>query len=137
MRTAKTLVIAFVAVAPLAAAVRAEDVVVQQIVIERTKIEPEIIRTTTGQRVDFLNRSGRFVHVQFTGDVRQHELVQIPATGPIWVVFHRPGTHPYVVHFYTAELRTLRGVAEVTEDPSHPWQADSCVITVMGACLER
>jgi plastocyanin len=108
----------------------------EAIVVRRDAVEPSVLRATTGERVDFVNRTGRAVHVEFAGDVRGHQVVQLPATGPIWVVFHRPGTHPYVIHVYERPERTLRGTVEVTEDPQRPWDSSSCGVSVMGACLE-
>ena len=88
-----------------------------EIIITATAIEPPVLRVPTGERVDFVNRTGRNVHVEFGADPRQHEVVQIPLTGPIWAVFHRPGTHPYAVHVYGGwQLTTLLGRVEVVID---------------------
>ena len=108
----------------------------EAIVVRGDAVEPLVLRATTGERVDFVNRTGRAVHVEFAADVGGHQVVQLPATGPIWVVFHRPGTHPYVIHVYERPERTLRGMVEVTEDPQQPWDSSSCGVSVMGACLE-
>jgi plastocyanin len=109
----------------------------ETIVIEATKLVPPVLKTTTGQRVDFVNRSDRAVHVEFGGDGRQHHVVQMPAGGPIWVVFHRPGTHPYVVHVYERRgIRALGGVVEVVEDATHTWDSQTCGVIVMGECIE-
>ena len=109
----------------------------ETIVIEASRIVPPVFATTTGKRVEFVNRTQRLVHIEFTGDVRQREVIQIPATGPIWAIFHRPGTHPYVMHVYgPAATTTLEGLVEVSEDEHHKWEAPSCVATVMGVCLE-
>jgi hypothetical protein len=119
----------------LTAPARAGEVVV---VVRPDGVEPRVLHATTGERVDFINRTGKLVHLQFKGDVRQHEVVQIPATGPIWVVFHRPGTHPYEVHAYVTDrdVRTLRGSVEVVEDPRHADPSPTCGITAMGVCIE-
>lgn len=108
----------------------------EAIVVRGDAVEPSVLRATTGERVDFVNRTGRAVHVEFSADVPGHQVVQFPATGPIWVVFNRPGTHPYVIHVYERPERTLRGTVEVTEDPQQPWDSSSCGVSVMGACLE-
>ena len=108
-----------------------------EIVITATAIEPRVLRTTTGERVDFVNRSQRNVHVEFGADPRQHEVVQFPSTGPIWAVFHQPGTHPYAVHIYGGGgLTTLQGLVEVVIDPQHPWESKTCGVVVMGNCIE-
>ena len=108
-----------------------------EIVIQANAIEPHYFRATMGQRVNFVKRVDLPVHVEFGVDPRQHQIVQIPATGPIWAVFHRPGTHPYVVHIYgTKETTTLHGVVEVVEDPQHPRAPGTCGLVVMGDCIE-
>ena len=108
-----------------------------EIVITATAIEPTVLRAPTGERVDFVNRSQRIVHVELGDDLRQHQVVQIPLTGPIWAVFHRPGTHPYVVHVYGGRrLTTLQGLVEVVYDPEHPWTSTTCGTVVEGNCIE-
>ena len=130
----KRLLLALLATALLLAAGRADAT---QIVITATAIEPAVLRVATGERVDFVNRARRNVHVEFGTDPRQHQVVQIPLTGPIWAVFHRPGTHPYVVHVYGGELlTTLQGLVEVAEDPEHPWRSLTCGAVVEGNCIE-
>jgi hypothetical protein len=108
-----------------------------EIVITATAIEPEVLHVPTGTRVDFRNRTQRTVHVEFGVDPRQHEVVQFPATGPIWAIFHRPGIHPYAVHIYGGGgLTTLRGRVEVVIDPEQPWESRTCDSVVMGVCIE-
>ena len=107
------------------------------VVITETAIEPPVLRVATGARVSFVNRSQRNVHVEFGADPRQHEVTQIPLTGPIFAVFHRPGMHPYVVHVWNDRIPvTLAGVIEVVEDPKHPWKSLTCGVVVEGKCLE-
>jgi hypothetical protein len=108
----------------------------ENIVVNLQAVEPSLLHTTTGERVDFVNRTGRAVHVQFAGDLRQHRVVQIPATGPAWVVFLRPGTHPYVIHVYESKERTLAGVVEVREAPQHQSESETCSAVAMGICIE-
>jgi plastocyanin len=108
-----------------------------EVVITATAIEPRVPRVPTGERVDFVNRAQSNVHVEFGADPRQHEVVQIPLTGPIWAVFHRPGTHPYAVHVYGGgRLTTLQGLVEVVDDPEHPWSSLTCGAVVEGNCIE-
>lgn len=107
-----------------------------RIVVRETAVTPAWLRVITGVRVDFVNASGRSVHVEFGADGRQHDVIQIPATGPIWAVFHRPGTHPYVVHVYGRSTVALQGVVEVVEDATHRWDSKTCGAVVMGECLE-
>jgi plastocyanin len=108
-----------------------------EIVVTPTAIEPAVLRVPAGERVDFVNRTQRNVHVEFGIDPRQHEVVQIPLTGPISAVFHRPGTHPYAVHVYGGGgLTTLVGRVEVVENPEHPWEGTTCPVVIKGACLE-
>jgi hypothetical protein len=108
----------------------------ETIVIEATRLVPPFLETMTGNRVDFVNRAQRSVHVEFGVDPRQHEVVQVPATGPIWAVFHRPGTHPYVVHVYDSRTtRTLSGVVAVVEDETHKWDSRTCGLIIMEICI--
>ncbi len=108
-----------------------------EVVLTPTAIEPAVLRVAAGERVDFVNRTQRNVHVEFGVDPRQHEIVQIPLTGPISAVFHRPGIHPYAVHVYGGGgLTTLVGRVEVVENPEHPWEGTTCPVIVKGACLE-
>jgi len=108
------------------------------VVVTPDGVEPRVLHATTGERVDFINRTGKPVHLQFKGDVRQHQVVQIPAIGPIWVVFHRPGTHPYEVHAYVTDrdVRTLTGSVEAVEDLRHAEPSLTCGITAIGVCIE-
>ena len=108
-----------------------------EIIIRATGPEPSVLRAMTGQRVNFVKRVDLPVHVEFGEDPRQHQVVQIPATGPIWATFHRPGSHPYVVHIYaTKTTMAFRGLVEVVDDPQEPWRRGTCGVTVMGECLE-
>jgi len=108
-----------------------------EIIIRATGPEPSVLRAMTGQRVNFVKRVDLPVHVEFGEDPRQHQVVQIPGDGPIWATFHRPGTHPYVVHIYGTKTTTaLRGLVEVVDDPQEPWRRGTCGVTVMGECLE-
>jgi len=108
-----------------------------EIVIRSNAIEPHVLRATMGQRVNFVKRVDLPVHVEFGVDPSQHHVVQIPGNGPIWAVFHRPGTHPYVVHIYaTKTTTTLHGIVEVVEDPQHPWRPGTCGVVMMGECIE-
>jgi hypothetical protein len=108
-----------------------------EIAISATTVEPEVLHTVTGRRVNFMKRVDMPVHVEFGWDPRQHQVYQVPATGPIWVIFNRPGTHPYTVHIYGVRTTTaIHGVVEVVEDPQHPWGVGTCPAVVMGDCLE-
>ena len=107
-----------------------------QIVIENERVEPRTLETLTGERVEFVNRTGVAVHLELTGSGREHEVVQVPITGPMWAVFHRPGTHPYIVHVYGRHTRALGGVVFVTTDETHRWESGTCGVVVEGNCLE-
>ena len=105
------------------------------VVVTPDAVEPAVLHTKTGERVDFVNRTGRAVHLQFGGDPGGHRVVQVPTTGPFWVVFHRPGAHPYVVHVYGAKERSLSGVVEVSEGRQES-ESPTCGVTAMGVCIE-
>ena len=109
----------------------------EEIVIRAYAIEPHVFRATMGQRVNFVKRVDLPVHVEFGLDPTQHNVVQVPRNGFIWAVFHRPGTHPYVVHIYADKTTTiLHGIVEVVEDPQRPWAPGTCAAVVMGVCIE-
>lgn len=99
-------------------------------------VDPPVLHTMMGTRVAFENRTGRAVHLEFEGDGRLHEVVQRPATGPFWVVFHRPGIHRYVVHVYETTERTLPGAVDVAADAARPTPPAGCAVAVMGLCVE-
>ena len=107
-----------------------------EIVIERTRLNPPVLKTTLGERVTFVNRSGRTVHVEFLGDAGRHRVFQV--SNEIWAIFHRGGLHPYEVHFSDPKGATLRGTVEAVEDPSGRGDPHTCdSFTVMGECIER
>ena len=100
-------------------------------------VDPQVLRATTGTRVDFVNVSDRPVHVQFLGDRRRHQVVQILGTSTIWAVFHREGPHPYEVHVLDGgRERTLRGMVNVGPGDAEPPLLECSGITVMGNCIE-
>lgn len=107
-----------------------------QVIIGPEGLEPRVLQATTADRVTFVNRSGRVVHVEFGPDRGRHDVFQVP--GQIWAIFHQPGPHVYAVHFETGPRKELRGVVEVghvPERPSKPWP--TCTgVTVDGVCLE-
>jgi plastocyanin len=106
------------------------------VVIRATALEPHVLSAVAGQRVNFVKRVDRPVHVEFGVDPSAHQVFQMPATGPIWAVFHRPGTHPYVVHIYGRKTTVLHGVVEVVEDPERPWGPGTCGAVVLEVCIE-
>jgi hypothetical protein len=106
-----------------------------EIVIGDGRLEPPVLQTTTEQRVTFVNRSSRMVHVQFLDEAGRHHVFQVP--GSIWAVFYRPGRHPYVVHFPTRRGHDLLGVVEVEDGPARTGDPPTCAgVSVMGVCLE-
>jgi len=119
-----------------AAQVPFRAIAANEIVIEGTELNPPLFKTTVGERVTFVNRSGRTVHVDFIGDGGRHRVFQVP--NEIWAIFHRPGPHPYEVHFSDPKAVTLRGTVEAVEEPSGRGDPHTCdSLTVMGECIER
>ena len=116
------------------ATVAAPDTVIVEIKADR--LEPRVARATTAQRVFFLNRTGRIVHVEFQGkDGAKHHVYQVP--GEIWAVFHYAGPHLYVVHFESGPARELRGVVEVGHAPGSESGLPTCrSVSVRGDCLD-
>lgn len=111
-------------------------VAADQVVIRATALDPHVLSVVAGRRVSFVKRVNKPVHVEFGGDGEQHQIFQVPGTGPISAIFHRPGTHPYVVHIYDGKTIALHGIVEVVEDPDHPWGLGRCGAVVEGACIE-
>jgi hypothetical protein len=108
-----------------------------EVVIRADGLDPHVRNVVMGERVNFVKRVGDPVHVEFGDDIRQHQVFQMPLTGPISATFYRPGTHPYVVHIYGSKGTTaLHGVIEVVEDPAHPWALGVCGAVVMEECIE-
>lgn len=108
-----------------------------RIVIEESTVVPAVLVTTQGQRVTFVNRTGRLVHIDFLlGTTPGHQVFHVP--GQIWAIFHQPGRHEYIVHFSTREGLALRGAVEVREDPGARTRRPACNgLTVEGVCLAR
>ncbi len=106
------------------------------IVIEAGGLRPPVLATTVGQRVTFVNRSGRMAHVEFLpGHGNGHRVFQVP--GEIWAIFNRPGRHHYVVHFSVRREADLRGAVDVAADPGGEVAVPVCTeLSVMGECLE-
>ncbi len=107
-----------------------------EVIIRATALEPHVLHTMAGQRVNFVKRVDRPVHVEFGEDPGRHHVFQMPARGPIWAIFHRPGTHPYVVHIYDGTTTVLHGVVEVVESPERPWGLGTCGAVVLEECVE-
>jgi plastocyanin len=104
------------------------------VVIGQRVLEPPTLSTTVGERVTFVNRTGRSVHVEFDAMPTGHRIFEL--SGEIWAVFHRPGRHPYIVHFFAGRAADLRGAVEGREDPEAGPQTCAGLLTVMGECLE-
>ena len=108
-----------------------------EVVIEATALRPPVLPATAGQRVTFVNRSGRMIHLQFLGDETGHRVFQVP--GEIRAVFHAAGRHDYVVHFSGRREARLRGAVEVARGLTGDHVVPECGgLTInKGVCLER
>lgn len=106
-----------------------------EVSISGKALDPEVVDVGLHERVTFVNRAApRTVHVEFIGPEGEHHVFQVPGT--IWAEFHRPGRHPYVVHFSRGEPRELHGVVQVGfEEPSAARECDG--LTVQEVCIER
>ena len=124
----------FLVALPFVAVAHAQD----SITVRLTGVAPELLVTTAGVRVNFVNLTERLVHVQFLDDRHRHEVVQIPGTATIWAVFHREGRHPYEVHVVAGGREvTLRGTVEVVPGTAPSREPLDCDISVMGTCIQR
>ena len=121
----------------LSPADEAREIIAGEIAIETTALHPEVLLVEPNRRVRFVNRSGHSIHLSLiTKDPQRHHVFQVPEA--IWAIFHRPGRHPFEVHFLDGAFPTLRGAVEVQYDPfGQPDHFPCGGITVMGACLER
>ncbi len=115
----------------------AEEIISGEIIIEATALRPQVLLTEPERRVIFVNRSGRAVHVDFNSrDPEGHHVFQVPDR--MWAIFHRPGRHPYEVHFRDPGTPDLHGAVEVVGDPyGRPDPLICGGVTVMGGCIER
>ena len=106
-----------------------------EVVIEADALRPFLLSVESEEAVEFVNRSGRKVHVDFLGPADEHHLVPVPER--IVAIFHRPGRHPYVVHFDGRRRSELRGVVDVEEARGLGDELPVCGrATVEGMCLE-
>ena len=114
-----------------------DEIIPADVIIEPTALRPQVLMTEPERRVTFVNRSGRMVHLDFIiRDPELHHVFQV--LDRIWAIFHRPGRHPYEVHFSDRALPDLHGAIEVVGDPYGGPDPRVCgEITVQGACIER
>lgn len=108
----------------------------REIVIGPGALEPRVLLAPLNERVTFVNRSGRMVHVELIGPEGAHHVFQVP--GRIWAEFHRPGPHPYVVHFETGDPGELSGFVRIDGEPTPVVTPPECTgLTVQETCIER
>ncbi|MGH2437133.1 MAG: hypothetical protein ACRDFA_09075 [bacterium] len=127
---ARASVLLLLAILASAASAAAEG----EVVISAQRVDPPVLRVLPDERVVFVNRSGRSVHIDLVGDAKQHHVFRM--SGAIWAIFHRPGRHAYIVHFEEPGGGLLRGVIEVTQEDVSESAPPTCPVTVMGVCLE-
>ena len=121
LRAISRLGILIMVMAGLAAPpVWADDV--DEVVIEAARVSPEVLRTSIERKTIFRNRSNRPIDVTFEGYAGQHHISEI--MGQVWVIFHRPGRHCYVVRFSAVEGNHLHGVVDVEPAPSRRSPSD-------------
>ena len=113
---------------------RADDPI--EIVVEATRVRPEVLRTAIDRTVVFRNRSARPIDVSFLGYRGMHHVSE--ASGQLTVVFHLAGRHPYVVTFGDSYEGHLHGIVEISPDPSHERELPVCNgLKITGVCIER
>lgn len=113
----------------------AADAAESEVVISAQSVDPPVLRVLPDQRVLFVNRSGRSMHIDLVGDAKQHHVFRV--SGAIWAIFHRPGRHAYIAHLEDPGGGLLRGVIEVTQESMSESSPPTCpTVTVMGACLD-
>jgi hypothetical protein len=105
-----------------------------EVVIGVQGLDPPVLEVLPDERVIFVNRSGRSVHIDFVGDGRQHHVFHV--SGAIWATFHRHGRHPYTVHFDDRGGGLLRGVIDVTQESVSEAPPRCPSVRVMSVCLE-
>jgi hypothetical protein len=129
-----SLVVVVLLACPISAA---EEIIAGEVIIEAAGLRPSVLMTEPERQVTFVNRSRRMVHVDFMiRDPELHHVFQVPDR--IWAIFHRPGRHPYEVHFRDPAIADLHGVIEVVGDPyGRPDPLVCSGVTVQGACIER
>jgi len=131
MRAAAVALLALLLASPAGRSVADQH----QVVITATALEPRVLKTTTAQRVTFVNRSGQAVHVEFQGRSDQHHVLWV--ADQIWARFHSAGVHQYVVHFPAGRRRDLRGWVEVGHLPQPEGEVHTCTgVSVMENCIE-
>ena len=137
IRLAVVLVVARTGIVAAVRLAASQEIIAGEIIIEPGGLRPSVLMTEPEHRVVFINRSGKMVHVDFIiRDLELHHTVQL--SDQIWAVFHRPGRHPFEVHFQDRASADLHGVIEVVADPyGRPDPLICSGVTVMGACIER
>lgn len=106
-----------------------------EVVITAHGVAPPSVGVRPDERIVFVNRSGRDLHIDLVGDAKQHHVFRV--SGEIWAIFHQPGRHAYIVDFDDAGGGRLRGVVDVTEDSVSGSLPPTCsTVTVMDICLE-
>ena len=107
-----------------------------RIAIEIGWLDPPVLTAGVGERVTFVNQSGRPVHVELLGESGRHHIVQVRTE--TWAAFHTIGRHPYVVHFPESGAADLWGEVTITGDSRETLDLPRCSgVTIMGVCLER
>ena len=123
-------------IAPLVAATGAHSpVAAAEVEISAAALRPQTAMAAVGERVTFVDRSGRRPHLEFHELPRGHRVFQVP--GEIWAVFHAPGRHGYTVHLSDPTME-LHGVVLVQESPEPAGKLRECRgVSVQGECLDR
>lgn len=126
----------FVLVLSATGAAHASDARPREISVRLSAVEPASLTVALHERVVFVNRSGRAIHVEFAGPNGEHHVAPVP--GAIAAEFHRPGRHPFVVHFYAgASTVELHGFVDVEHGPAFVRSPECGGFTIEETCIER
>lgn len=73
----------------LAAGAAVQPAAAGEVVIHASELKSAVLSAAIGERVTFVNHSGRAAHVEFGLDPDRHHVFRV--ADEIWAIFHWPG----------------------------------------------